>query len=353
MNEKVIFRKLSDLYNSSKKIEINDNNKIVIFSDLHIGNGGNSDDFRKNSTLFEFILKKYYLKKNYTLILNGDIEELYKFHLKQIVSHWKKIYDIFYKFFQKGKLIKILGNHDYELNLIKSPDINSNLYESIILKYDNNDILIFHGHQASNFLETYNRISRWIVRYIVTFLRLKGQIFLLNSKKIFVTEQRCYKFTKQKKIISIIGHTHKPLFESTTRKDDLKYRIELLIRRFSKSNQILKNKIQKKVNLLKSELKRIKEKEEETRIHYSIFNDGLIVPCLFNSGTVIGKRGLTAIEICKGKIKLVYWFNINNSNRYINNKRVKTKKLKNTDYYKGILKQASLKYIFAKIKLIS
>lgn len=37
---------------------------------------------------------------------------------------------------------------------------------------------------------------------------------------------------------------------------------------------------------------------------YTFFN----IPCLFNSGCVIGKRGVTAPEIEEVNIRLVHWF---------------------------------------------
>ena len=41
-----------------------DDDRIVIISDLHMGNNTRRDDFRKNADLFELALKKYYQKLN-------------------------------------------------------------------------------------------------------------------------------------------------------------------------------------------------------------------------------------------------------------------------------------------------
>ncbi len=85
LNEKVNYQ-LKKLYDNSKKISISENDRFVIFSDLHMGNGGANDDFLKNAYLFDYVLNNYYLPRNYKLILNGDIEELYKFSIKSIIS---------------------------------------------------------------------------------------------------------------------------------------------------------------------------------------------------------------------------------------------------------------------------
>jgi hypothetical protein len=41
-----------------------------------------------------------------------------------------------------------------------------------------------------------------------------------------------YGFSSRRKIVSIIGHIHRPLFESLSKIDTLKYRIEQLCRHY-------------------------------------------------------------------------------------------------------------------------
>ncbi len=345
---------LDNLYEKSPKFKLKKYDNYIIFSDLHLGNGNGNDDFLKNAALFQYILANYYLPSNFKLILNGDIEELYKFKVNEILDAWKELYDLFEKFYSEGNLIKLIGNHDWEIINNKSHIINSVLYEAIRLIYNNNTIFIFHGHQTSNYLEQYNPISLFVVRHFAKLLGIKNSTLNVNGKKISITEQRSYQFSIQKKIISIIGHTHKPLFESLSRKDTLKYYIEKLIRKYPFATLEKKRKIRKQISKFKKELQSLDiEKYNSNLINDNIFNNEPLVPCLFNSGSVIGKRGITGIEITNGKISLVYWFDIKRSQRYIKYKGVKTENLANTDYYKAILKSDSLDYIFNKIKLLA
>ncbi len=71
---------------------------MVVFSDLHMGDGGPRDDFRFNAELVRSALHGYYLPKGFSLVLNGDIEELQRFRLPAIRSRWGDIFRLFAEF---------------------------------------------------------------------------------------------------------------------------------------------------------------------------------------------------------------------------------------------------------------
>jgi hypothetical protein len=77
-------------------------------------------------------------------------------------------------------------------------------------------------------------------------------------------ERRIYKASKRLGLVSIAGHTHRPLFESLSKYDSLRYSMESLIRDYPRA-----------------------DKEERD----------FVIPCLFNTGCATGGSGLTAIEI--------------------------------------------------------
>ncbi len=343
---------MDKLFQEAPNIQIDNNSRLVIISDIHIGNAGPMDEFVANSEMFAQILDSYYRKEDYTLVLNGDIEELYKYHLKDIVENWPDIYSIFGDFADRDKLIKIFGNHDYELKYNSYPDINKSIQEAVKLRLGENTIFIFHGHQCSGLLQDYNLFSRTMVRYFADIFRIKNTTFTLDEKKIFDTELRSYWYSASRKMISIIGHTHKPLFESQSKKDNLIFRIEKLLRKYKKSGEGKKHKIRRQIDNYKKELKSISS-QKQTMLRNALYKDELLLPLLFNSGAVIGKRGMTAIEIDRRNISLVYWFDINRSNRYIDYKGIKIEQHANTNFYKAVLKTAELEEIFTRIKLLT
>lgn len=60
-NDKAIYERLTELYNSTdqkvvKNLPLNVNNKYALFSDLHMGDGGNSDLFKDNEETMKFAL---------------------------------------------------------------------------------------------------------------------------------------------------------------------------------------------------------------------------------------------------------------------------------------------------------
>jgi len=353
MFKRNIIEKLNKLYNESPSIDISSKDKFVIFSDTHLGNGSYQDDFKQNSELFLTILKEYYLPKGYTLILNGDIEELYKFNFNQIYNYWGNVYEVFEEFRNQKRLMKIFGNHDFILSHNRTKNHKFDLYESVNLKYHNHDLFIYHGHQTSGFLEDYNRFSCWVVRYVANPFGYKNKTFHYDDKSKFKNETYAYNFSSQNKLISLMGHTHRPLFESYSKFDSLKFEIESFLNDLNKKNGINRKYILNTVKKLKLELDNLDAKKYTSESKSTIYNDNLLVPCLFNSGSVIGKRGATGLEIKNGKISLIYWFDSKRSNRYLNYDGIKSKQLNESDYYKAIIKKDSLENIFLRINLLA
>ena len=158
---------LERLLKKARSINLDPSSKVLILSDLHMGNGGRRDEFRRNAELVKTMLEGYYLPEKYSLVLNGDIEELFKFSLESIVSKWGDLYDLFLKFEQNGFFWKTYGNHDAELLEEKEYRLASSMVESLKFHFGKETLLLFHGHQASVLLwETYPMVSRAIVLFI-------------------------------------------------------------------------------------------------------------------------------------------------------------------------------------------
>jgi len=351
--KKFVFSDLSNLLENALPLPLSKQDKFVIFSDLHMGNGGRLDDFRINSTLFTKVLLDYYFEKDYKLILNGDVEELHKFSLRSIQKAWNGIYDIFDGFEKKNRLLKTVGNHDITLIYKERYRYKDVLYPAIKFDHGGDTIFVFHGHQASDFLEKYNTVIGYILRYIARPFGIKNYSAAYNSRKRFEVERKVHEFSKNHKLISIIGHTHRPLFESLSKIDTLKFKIEQLLRAYSRASTEEKPGIAKDIKNYRQELLHFFNRHEDIGARASLYDAGLIIPSLFNSGCGIGRWGITSIEITGGEISLVHWFHVKRHKSYHKHFEKKPQPLGNSPYLRMVLKSDFLNYIFSRIKLLT
>lgn len=357
MKVKATYPHLDILFDDSHELEISSNSKIVIFSDLHMGDGGNTDDYALKAEIFHQILS-HYQKQEFFLILNGDVEELQRFKLSAITHRWKDTYKLFDKFAKHGRFFKTVGNHDMALRLDTSPSSDYILYETLKLNYFNDELFVFHGHQASKKYQKNHDLIGFTLKYVANPLGIKNYSVSHSSKKQYAIEKKAYEYSRLRKIASIIGHTHRPLFESPmSRIERLTYEIENLCRVYVESSGKSRVKIVEEIEAKKSKLTKYTETElkSERKKDVSIYSqeEGLQVPCLFNSGCVIGKRGITAIEILNGKISLVHWFDEKMEKKYVHLNGQKPKQIGKSNLFKMLLNSESLSYIFSRIALLS
>ncbi len=353
MNPHSVHHTLCNLYKSTDKVGLPPDEKFIIFSDLHMGSGGKRDDFKKNSRLMLYVLENYYLAQNYTLILNGDIEELQKFKLKQIMKKWGRAYDLFSAFKDNGKLIKVLGNHDLDLMYEKNYIFSNELVESLIFKYNHNRLFLFHGHQALHLHEKYHDLFNLLLRYIARPLNLKNFTPVLNSKKKYRVEKKVYEFSISNKIATIIGHTHRPLFESLSKIETLKFTIEQLIEFYPLAEDEEKKQVELDIKDLSLELRNTFKKNKKLGLRSSPYDPVMTVPTMFNSGSCIGKRGITGLEIQNGRISLVYWYGKRMHKKYLRIYEEEPVRLHSSQFHKLLIKSDDLDSIFNRIKLLS
>lgn len=327
--------------------------RILIASDLHLGDGGKRDDFRRNAELVSRALREYYLPRGYSLILNGDVEELQRFELAAVRRAWKPFFDLLAEFARGPGLHKIFGNHDFELSLRADPYPAAELLESLWLEYGENRLLLFHGHQASAFLTGFAPLVGFVLRYIATPLGIQAYSTSQDSRRKYRVERRAYAFAAGQRAVALIGHTHRPLFESLSKLDSLKYRIEALCRLYPEAAPTDRAALEQEIRRSRTELDRLYDKGEGPRTSDTLYNSRLLVPCLFNSGCAVGKRGFTALEIRQGAIALVHWFDRTRSERYLHDGDQNAERLGDSDCYRVVLKEDSLDYVFTRIRLLT
>ncbi len=309
MSEKALDKALQ----KAKRIEMDlRKEKLIIISDQHMGDGKRgSDDFQINRSIYLRALESYF-ENGFFLISVGDTEELWECDFDKIFDFNKEIYNMERKFFFEGRLIRIFGNHDRFWNIKSFREKNSifgdmEIIEAILI---NSKIFIAHGHQGELESDILWPLSRWIVRNIwKPFQRLTGIPSNSPSQNWKVRDRReetYYKWAKKRKILFIAGHTHRAMFESLSKIDRLRMKLEELERSLEGlSNERKKFVIEEIENINEKIEKSIMENRggnKEKRLEAEI-----PVPCYFNSGCCIYPDGMTGIEIEEGIIRLVKW----------------------------------------------
>ena len=325
--------------------------RYVFLSDLHMGNGGKRDDLAPNRELIEGMLESWYLPRDYTLVLNGDIEDLSKFSLQSIRQAWPRLLEIIAKFAERNRLRKIIGNHDYDLSPRK--DYPWAMIPGLVYRVGENRIFVFHGHQASSLYVKYDFVSDFLIRYFVKPLRIRNSGVSRDSRRRFRTERRIYRAARTLGVMAVTGHTHRPLFESLAKYDNIRIKIEALLSRLSDAPLDEKKDLTKQILLYKNEMDKlaaVKDREKKTQ---SLYGTGpFLIPCIFNSGCATGKHGITALEIADGRISLLYWTTQETARPYIANEALATE-ISGGSFYRHILKRETLDAIFTRIELLA
>jgi predicted phosphodiesterase len=329
---------------------LGDSDRLLVLSDLHLGNGGKRDDLRPNRALVLATLSRYYLQRGFTLVLNGDIEDLSKFDYEDVHSAWGEFYGILAEFHARGRLRKIVGNHDLGLELRK--DLPWPLLPSLLLEWQGKRLFLFHGHQASAFFVKYDKVQDFFLRYFARPLGIRNGSVATDSRKRFKTERKIYRAARLLGIVAIAGHTHRPLFESHAKWDSLRWTIEKLIDEHAGAEPGRRAEIRELVAIYRDELDRMKRKERSPARSRSLYDDGnLLIPCYFNSGCGTGSHGYTALEIEASNIALVHWTG-SGTKSYIEKEAVAKEGLDGTSFGRYVLCRDSLERVFDRIELL-
>lgn len=330
---------------------IDRDSRLVFLSDLHMGDGGTRDDLAHNRELLEALLTRHYLGRGYILVLNGDIEDLSKFRYPDIRAAWASLYEVFDAFHRAGRLRKIVGNHD--LALLKTRDYPYELIHGLALEHGPDRLFAFHGHQGSPFFTKHDYISHFVVRYLAKPLAIKNSSVDDHRKRRFRLEKRIYRASKTLGIASVIGHTHRPLFESRSKYDSLRWSIEELVAEYPSAPADRRAEISDLVGLYRSELARLGRKDLSRDLAGSRYDrEHILVPCLFNSGCATGRHGITALELADGELSLVQWTGAEGPKPYILREALGTEPLEGTPNSRYILRRADLDHVFARIRLL-
>ncbi len=326
--------------------------RILFLSDLHMGNGTKRDDFRRNEELVRSALSAFYLSGGWRLVLNGDVEELHKFRLDEVRAAYGELYGVFSAFHNRGALVKIVGNHD--LGLLLHGDYEYPLDHSLCLEGDGGRILAFHGHQSKKLYMKYNRLSDLLVRYVASPLRIPNIDLPVESRRRYRAERRIYRASKEIGAVIIAGHTHRPLFESHSKYDTLRWNIESMLREYTEAAEGDRTGLAALLQVYVAEFKRLTKKDKRRRMSRSLYDrEDILVPSMFNSGCAVGKLGFTAIEIDGPTISLVYWTRAGMARPYLDREALSREGLPGTHWQRYIIASDTLAYVFAALGLLA
>jgi hypothetical protein len=278
--------------------------RYVIAADLRMGDGGKHDDFSRSMRALYKILGNWYLRNGYTLVLNGDIENLQAYWIKDIFAAWPKMYALFDAFAEKGLLRKVVGERD--LTLLKLRSYPYETLHGLRLESQQGSILITHGHQASRPYLGRDYMSDYIQSWIRSSRRFKEHAANSDCKGSHKVEQRLYKAAARIGMVLIEGHTRRPLFESITNRDAVRIELEKLLREGDPHNG--ENTINALIDYCRKEARlRSQSGSRLPTAGPGIEHEGIGYPNLFCSGRVAGNRGIRLLEIDDGHIRFVRW----------------------------------------------
>lgn len=357
------YKKFSKLFNLEQPIAFNpQEDKYVIFSDQHIG----MPEFDNNKDLYLKALE-YYYSSDYKLIALGDYEELHRYGIKKLKQKYNDVYASERKFLKEGRYFRIFGNHDIDWKKSKRvkkhlhdvmPDLE--IVEALKFSWNGHYIFLAHGHQGNFIDDTMGIFGRIILRYIA---RPLGISSLTSPAKRHTKrrkdETKYYNWAKEKKVLFIAGHTHRPMFESLTKADRIRIKIENMLRKYvgiSDPNE--KKKIEDEIVIKKAEFERVIKEEGEEAKWIGLGQPDLVTPCYSNDGSCLHENGITCIELCKNKMSLFLLYDKSREANINKHLRGLTTDLLASDsdaakYKKQILEEENLEYIFTRIRLLS
>ena len=227
-------KKLDKLYKKAPQFIFKPGTKLVFFSDHHRGDGEKgSDDFKRNELIYRKALE-WYFKRGYTLVLVGDVEEIWECKPSDIFAQYPLVYQLERKFHDQGRLIKIVGNHDFiwynKKNVKKHlnpifPGIE--VYEGIEFSFVDKNYVSFqkyfvcHGHQGEFKSDTILNVSKFFVRWFWKpfqyAFRVSPTSPATNYKKRSKREEEYCIWANKKGVRFIVGHTHRPRIFSITK----------------------------------------------------------------------------------------------------------------------------------------
>jgi UDP-2,3-diacylglucosamine pyrophosphatase LpxH len=291
--------------------------KLVVLSDLHRGaRDNNSDDFWRCEEAYNAALG-YYWDADFTLILLGDVEELWENAPAKLKDRYVQTSGLEEKFHNADRLLRVFGNHDSlwadpedVAKFFTAPFQNTTVYEALRFEVTDNgkrrgEFVLVHGHQGSADANDgpFVRVRAFAVRRGFTWLQkafnLSGNTpardhALRNPHSIAMRDWALAqgKESKDNPVILIAGHTHQPVFGTSAPEVSTRRELKAVQAEYAAAP----------TPMLAAELEML------STLPYGDPAEPMEVPCYFNTGCCCFHDGdVTGIEIADERIRLVRW----------------------------------------------
>jgi hypothetical protein len=298
-------RSMAGIASSCPSEALGPESRYVVVADLRMGDGGKKDCLARARKAIVDVLGGWYLPQGYTLVLAGDVEDLRSFWLRDIVAAWPELYAAFNAFKESKRLRKIVGDRDLALTLLKSYPYE--LSHGLRLEADGGAILILHGHQASQPYVGRDYLKEYLVHWQCSAIRRKDDAVDEDGKDRFKAERRLYRASRRLGLVTVEGHTRRPLFESRTSRESVRFEVERLLREGDPRDRT------PRLDELIETYRRAEREGRGRRPSGEAYDPRLPVsPCLFSPGRIIGggegrARELRMLEIEGERLSLVRW----------------------------------------------
>jgi UDP-2,3-diacylglucosamine pyrophosphatase LpxH len=167
--------------------EIPDDRVIWFISDLHLGDGTPSDAFfGKDQHLIALV--EQVERTDALLVIGGDAVDFHQaWSFTRILRAHQELLGALSRLARSGRLIYIVGNHDYDLNLYREL-LNFRVCDELRI---GDSILVQHGYQYDPFLQkdleqghASTKIHHLIERYLNTWIRIPLSEFYTLANRI-------------------------------------------------------------------------------------------------------------------------------------------------------------------------
>lgn len=294
--------------------------RYIIFSDQHRGARNGADDFQRSERVYNAALA-YYLEQGHTLVVLGDAEELWEEFPGAVMRAYPHTLGLEAQYHARGRYHRVWGNHDDTWSFADEARRHLGPYfgaalpvaESLRLSVREGEavlgtLFLVHGHQGDTASDQWAWLSRWFVRLVWRPIQRLTKFSFNTPARSWELRERhniaLYTWAqRQAGLVLVAGHTHRPVFKSLTRAEQLQ-------RELAQLREGGRGGLDKRERLVRSHL--AAELEWTRAQDGAPGEEGAAVPmgkpCYFNTGCCCYADGdITGLEISEGALRLVRW----------------------------------------------